>query len=86
MDDLKEDKLSAEAEEASKDEKRSMELELIWDNLTAKDEKVLQEYFNNLGEYGGIPITKDNCDSLFENWSGTLSKEDIEDILKIKFN
>lgn len=35
-------------------------------------EEFLQEIFNNEREYGGMPITKDNCDDLFENWLSDL--------------
>jgi hypothetical protein len=33
------------------------------------------------GEIDGIPITKDNCEDLFENWLGTLLLKDLETIL-----
>ncbi len=39
-------------------------------------EKFLQDYFIEINEYGGIPITKDNCEDLFENWLSSLDGDD----------
>lgn len=52
-------------------------VERIIENLTLEQENKLQEIFNNEREIGGIPITKDNCEDLFDNWLGTLLLEDL---------
>ena len=44
------------------------EREDFFNKLSAKDEKKLQDHFIEEREYGGIPIMKDNCEDLFENW------------------
>jgi len=31
-------------------------------------EEYLQEVFNREREIGGIPITKDNCEDMFDSW------------------
>ena len=49
--------------------------ELIEDNID-----ILEDYFINLGEYGGTAIYKDNCEDMFERW---LEDIDEEYILKI---
>ena len=43
-------------------------------------ESYLQEHFISLNEIGGIPITKDNCDDLFENW---LEWCDVAEIIEL---
>ena len=37
----------------------------------------LEEKFIEQNEVGGIPITKDNCEDLFENYLESLGSEDI---------
>lgn len=59
-----------------------MELEKFWETININDEMKLQEYFYNTREFGGIPIIKDNCEDLFENWSQGLTLEEINNILK----
>ena len=56
-------------------------LDLFWENISDKNEEKLQNYFMSYGEFGGIPIVKDNCEELFENWSSSLSMENINHIL-----
>jgi hypothetical protein len=51
------------------------------DNLTDGQILKLQEYFNTTQEYFGIPIYKDNCEDLFENWLEGLSKDEVLSIL-----
>ena len=43
-------------------------------------ESWLQDYFIGLREFGGIPIVKDNCEDLFENW---LENKDIQEIIDL---
>ena len=50
--------------------------------LVEENLETLQEYFTDMLEYGGIPITKDNCEDLFDSWLGDLSLLEIRDILK----
>ena len=38
----------------------------------------LQEQFIKKNEFAGLPITKDNCEDLFEVW---LEKFDVNDII-----
>ena len=38
----------------------------IVENLKNIDK--LEEYFINLGEYGEVGITKDNCEDMFDRW------------------
>lgn len=52
-------------------------LERALEALTPREEAKLQIIFSNEREYGGIPITKDNCDDLFEQWLGGLSLEEL---------
>jgi len=42
-------------------------------------EDFLEEYFLDQGEYGGIPIMKDNFETLFDNWSSEL---DVDELLE----
>ena len=35
-------------------------------------EQYLQEWFIKQNEFGGIPITKDNCEDLFEQYTENL--------------
>lgn len=51
------------------------------ENLTPEQEKKLQQYFINLGEVGGMPIVKDNCEDMFENWLENSSEEELIAIL-----
>lgn len=46
-------------------------------NLTF--ESFMQEKFMDLGDLCGIPITKDNCEDLFEMW---LERKDLADIME----
>jgi len=39
-------------------------------------EDYLKEWFIGLNEYGGVPITKDNCEDLFENYLASLDGEE----------
>jgi hypothetical protein len=41
-------------------------------------EAFLQEHFIGMNEYGGIPIMKDNCEDLFENWLDGNMQEVID--------
>lgn len=43
-------------------------------------ESYLQEHFISLGEWLGIPITKDNCEELFESW---LMDCDVAEIIEL---
>ena len=45
-------------------------------------ENYLQEHFISLNEYCGIPITKDNCEELFERWV-ELSMMDVSEIIEL---
>lgn len=56
-------------------------IERIVENLDIDQENKLQEYFVGLGEVGGIPIIKDNCEDMFENWLGSVSLEVLEKVL-----
>lgn len=40
-------------------------------------EKYLEDIFIQKGELGGIPIVKDNCEDLFENWLGKLDASEL---------
>jgi hypothetical protein len=51
--------------------------QLIEDNL-----EVLEEYFINLRENGGMAITKDNCEDMFDSWLQDLDLEEVVAILK----
>lgn len=42
-------------------------------------EEYLQVIFSDKGEFGGIPIVKDNCDDLFENWVEQLDVSELTD-------
>lgn len=53
----------------------------IIDNLSLENEKKLQDYFISMREWGGIPITKDNCEDLFEQFIEGISLKEINDIL-----
>jgi len=62
------------------------ELELFWENITPESEEKLQEYFiNQEREFGGMGVTKDNVEDLFEVWSENLDLEDIIKILNDKY-
>jgi len=56
-------------------------VERIIENLDIDQENKLQEYFVSLKEYGGIPIIKDNCEDLFDNWLGSVSLKILEKVL-----
>ena len=56
-------------------------VERIVEDLDVDQENKLQAYFVGLNEYGGIPIIKDNCEDLFENWLGDVSLATLEKIL-----
>ena len=53
----------------------------IEDNLSA-----LQDHFIGLNEYGGIPIVKDNCEDLFENWLEATDYSELQKIINHKSN
>lgn len=38
-------------------------------------EQFLQDKFIDEGEYGGVPIIKDNCEDLFERWLENLDTD-----------
>jgi hypothetical protein len=57
------------------------EAEIYKLNLIEENEKKLSEYFVNLREVGGIPITKDNFEQVFDNWLSDLTLTDLEEIL-----
>lgn len=40
-------------------------------------ENFLEDYFMELREIGGMPITKDNFEDLFENWLGELDTDNL---------
>lgn len=40
-------------------------------------ETFLEDKFSELDELGGIPIIKDNCEDLFENWCSSLDVSDM---------
>lgn len=40
----------------------------------------LENSFNAEREYGGIPITKENCEDLFENWLADKDHQEIIDL------
>lgn len=50
---------------------------LIEDNLST-----LEEHFISLGEYGGTPIYKDNCEDLFDYWLQDLDEDEVKEIIK----
>ena len=52
-------------------------VERIIEDLSEEQEEKLQKIFMEEREIGGIPITKDNCESLFESWLGKLLLEDL---------
>lgn len=59
------------------------EMDLFWENMTPESEQKLQDYFiNEVQELGGMGITKDNCEDLFQMWCEGLDLEDITKILK----
>lgn len=43
-------------------------------------ESWLEEKFINLGEWNERGITKDNCESGFEDWSSTLDVQEVIDM------
>lgn len=59
-------------------EAQEEEMEFILNDK--KNLETLQTHFIGLQEYGGIPIVKDNCEDLFENW---LEEQDLDDLKKI---
>lgn len=50
----------------------------IKENLTSLEIETLQAKFNEEQEYGGIPITKDNYEDLFESWFENLTQFDLD--------
>lgn len=63
---------------------REFYLAKFWDNITPEQEEKLQKYFNEeVRELGGVGITKDNCEDLYENWSAGLSLSKINKILNV---
>jgi len=51
--------------------------------LTTFEENSLQDYLvNEVREIGGIPITKDNYEDMFEVWLESLSKSEIDEIVE----
>lgn len=55
--------------------------ERIVENLDVDQENKLQEYFTGLREVGGVPITKDNCEDMFDNWLGSVPLVTLEKVL-----
>ena len=43
-------------------------------------EEWLEEYFVGLGEVGGMSITKDNCENMFDSWSSQLDVQEVIDL------
>ena len=43
-------------------------------------EDFLEQYFIDLDEVDGMPITKDNCESMFEGW---LENRDTQEIIDL---
>ncbi len=59
------------------------EMDLFWENITPESEQKLEQYFiDNEPELGGMPVTKDNCEDLFQIWCEGLDLEDVTKILK----
>ncbi len=58
-----------------------LELERILNSLSPEQEEALQATFTDLREIGGMPICKDNCEDLFENWLSSLSLQEVKSIL-----
>lgn len=42
-------------------------------------EEWLQEIFSDLGEIGGVPIMKDNCEDMFDGW---LANHDVNEMIE----
>jgi len=57
--------------------------EKIFNELTDEQEEELQSIFMEQREIGGIPIIKDNCEDLFENWLESLTLMDLEKYLEL---
>lgn len=57
--------------------------EKIFNELTDEQEEELQTIFMEEREIGGIPIMKDNCEDLFENWLESLTVMDLEKYLEL---
>jgi hypothetical protein len=56
--------------------------ERLLDNLTEEQEKKLKDYFIIQKESGGIPITKDNVEDLFEPWLSQLELLEVIELIK----
>lgn len=37
----------------------------------------MQMKFSDMGELGGIPIMKDNCEDLFSSWTESMDVSDV---------
>ena len=61
-------------------------LNKFWEEITPEQEELIQDAFDAELEIGGMPITKDNFESLYESWSENLSLEEIQEILKPKYS
>ena len=59
--------------ESDEDEK----LKLLEEN----DDKIRDYFMDNNNEYGGVPITKDSYESVFEDWFNDLSLQDLQEFL-----
>lgn len=59
-----------------------MDKEQILDSLTKDQEETLQAKFMEEQEIGGIPITKDNYEYLYENWIEALPIMDLHSYLE----
>lgn len=40
-------------------------------------EQFLEEKFDELGEIGGMPITKDNCEDMLDSWFQQLDVQEL---------
>jgi hypothetical protein len=60
----------------------SAEMEVYRENIITENNKELEEIFVNELEYGGVPITKDNFEELYEKWLEDLTVMDLEALLE----
>jgi len=40
----------------------------------------LMEILIEGNEYGGVPVTKDNCDNLYDQWIDDMDKQELMDL------
>lgn len=66
---------------AGEEQDEDIIVERIIENLTIDQENKLEKVFCDEREIGGIPIIKDNCENMFENWLGRLTLEELTKIL-----